>query len=193
MTNFDKSVVKAGNTDWQRCVLPWAKWLYWSRQPDWGTVSGTCFSMSRRVLPWLVKLVGLQHQKAPLPDPSFQITHPENRPYWPVWQSSQGRGQSSWWFWSVRCTCGIFCSLQGCYNVARAVPDKGVLATSGKTQAWACHAGRQHCCIASWASALPLLPLLRASDFRALSLIRSFSGVLNTACACTTPQAFPPI
>lgn len=41
----------------------------------------------------LDKLVGSQHQKAPVPDLSFQLTHPENRPYWPVWQSSQGRGE----------------------------------------------------------------------------------------------------
>ena len=112
----------------------------------------------------LDKLLGSQHQKAPVPDLSFLHTHPENRHHWPVWQSSEGRGQgeSSWWFLSVRCTCWIFRNLQGCCDVALTAPDKGVLATSGRMQAShpsACRAGSQHCRVPSWASALLLLSL----------------------------------
>lgn len=92
----------------------------------------------------LHKLVGSQHQKVSVPDLSFQLMHPENRPCWPVWQSSQGRGEGE----SSQCSLSI-----------------------------------------RWDA---LAEFLVSSDLRVFSLTSRFSGVPNSVCACTTPQAFPP-
>lgn len=116
----------------------------------------------------LDKLVGLQHQKVPTPDLSFQLMYPEQTlallACLVVKSRQKGRRKLMMVF-----SCQD--ALAESFLVCRAVRMK-----LWSTGLWLClikrpwhpvrkckhhvleHAGRQHCRVATWASALPLQP-----------------------------------
>lgn len=132
MTNFDKSVVAVGNMDWQRCVFPWAKWLFeassLTEEPFQVLVSPCLEESHPRYTGWVS---APESASTRLIFPAYASRGQALLAFLAIKSRQRGRGKLTVVL-NVRSSCWIFRSLQGCNDVALTVPDKRVLASRGK-------------------------------------------------------------